>query len=319
MKNSKTNIYIKYNDKIYKFLKLWTESDGSFYVELLHTRRTNQQKKIHYEVGNTSETLYTRIIEEHDSDINANPIRISYHTSGMIKYHGLERNVIFQEPLTNVTLINTYFMYSIPSLSSLDEKKGLENSLLNLIDIEEVFDKRLNFYFSIFPPEFVEFEKMSNVFFNVKVLDLFSFVVTFEIDEQIFNFGSTVPESTFLFFSPRDGVLQKQALSKSEAYLKFQQKIYETDELIVFPPNGEGVFKMLYAVEMRIPPMVKIEFSNESYEIRDVAKTTVKTTFKIYDNKKSRYIKNAHDVQITAISLDAEIYPDDYVFPKGYI
>ena len=42
MKNTKTDIYIKYNKKTYKFLKFWLENDGSLYVELLHTRRTKQ-------------------------------------------------------------------------------------------------------------------------------------------------------------------------------------------------------------------------------------------------------------------------------------
>lgn len=319
MKTVSHDIYVNYDDVLYKFLKIWQADDGSFYTEFVHTRRTRQQQKLRFDFKHKGNNITSNITEKCDVKVQTNQIRISYHTTGMIKYHGLERNIIYLEPLTRIKSGNTFFMVSIPSLSSLDKVDEI-NPNAQVIPIDNYIDQRFNFYMSIIPHDY-PFNTIEGLIIAAH-FPLYTFVVVGEIDDATLNFDKQIPEGTFLFYSPHDGYFKNQIIKKEEAFLEYKHSIYQTKELIVLPPtNTNNLFRMIFVVEMRVPPMVNIEFENKHLEIRAIEKSTTEIRFKIYNKNSNQPIteKDAGTVEIKSIMLDSNIYPDDYIFPSDYI
>ena len=101
--------------------------------------------------------------------------------------------------------------------------------------------------------------------------------------------------------------------------LSYHLQLYQTDEAIVFPPNGEGILKIIFSVEMRIPPWLHIEFANLDYSAEVVVRKTTHLTFKVIDKTHNQHIRRAEDIKITQLILDANIYEDDSIAPPNCI
>lgn len=129
-----------------------------------------------------------------------------------------------------------------------------------------------------------------------------------EIDRLSVNLEKRIEKNAFLYGASEFGLYESQLLGKNEAYIKFQQKLYSTKELILFAPNNAGIFRIVFCVEMRVPPRVNIEFFNDNYQIEIISADTVKLRFKVFDTKSNSYLKDAENVKIKSISLDSEIY-----------
>jgi len=318
-KNDENDIYIMYNNVLYNFLKLWRGDDGSLYSQFMHTRRTTQQLKLNFAVGYDGGAVSSHIAERYDTKTQTEPIRISYHTSGAVVCHGLERKTVYLDPLVNITNDNTFFMMSIPSISSLDVRLDEAVQQSQVIPIKDFSDQRVNIYLSVIPPKFPDLDKIDGLWISAD-FQIATFVVVGEIDKQTFNFGEHVPKETFLFYTPGDGHYRSQSLSKNEAFLQYKHKIYQTNEVIILSPNNDGVLRVIFTVEMRIPPFIRIEFDNDNHEIRNVCRSQVDIKFKVFDKKKKQFVKKTEEVIIKSIQLDANIYAEDDILPpEGFI
>ena len=111
----------------------------------------------------------------------------------------------------------------------------------------------------------------------------------------------------------------EQKVTKELAFLEYHHALYQTEEAIVFPPNGEGHIKIIFCVEMRIPPRLYIKFDNPDFEARLVKKETTHLVFQVFDKRHNRFVKKAEDIKITELNLDAEIYDENFGPPLGYI
>ena len=317
-KGDKWNIYYKLENNHYKFIRFWRGSDGSFYVEFNRLHRPLPQQQFKFNIYFEDGRFTSRITEKIDMKTRTDPIRVSYHTTGTVNYHGLERNTIYLEELTNITRENTFFMISIPSISSLDKESEPLNSQSQVIPIENISDQRINIYLSILPPKLSEPEKIDGLLMACD-FQLATFVVVGDYDGRTFNFGEQVPERTFLFQSPHEGHYSSPALSENDAFLRYKKIIYQTDEAIILEPNGEGALRMIFIVEMRIPPFVKVEFENSDHIIKSVRRSKVDIWFEVYDSRKKAYVKKAEEIAIKSTFLDARFYDDDEVPPEGFI
>jgi hypothetical protein len=79
----------------------------------------------------------------------------------------------------------------------------------------------------------------------------------------------------------------------------------------LYPPNGEGVWTIVTAVEMRVAPKLKVRFHTEGLtaevvELRpgDTRLATVRVRFRVCDSS-GHYVKGI--VPIGSIELDAEL------------
>ena len=170
---------------------------------------------------------------------------------------------------------------------------------------------------SILPPKMSNLHKIDGLLMS---MDFFvaTYAIIGELDNNAINFGRHVSEETFLLYTPQDGHFESQALSKNDAFLQYKKKIYQTDEAIILAPNTEGVLRVIFIVEMRIPPFVKIEFENSDYVIKNVRRSEVDIWFEVFDSRKNAFVKKADEIVITSVRLDAEIYDDDEI-PEGFI
>ena len=87
-------------------------------------------------------------------------------------------------------------------------------------------------------------------------------------------------------------MFSKPPYTKNEAKLKYMHKLYSNKDIVVLPPNKEGIFKAYFTVEMRRPPWVRIEFSNPNLEINIIQRSTIELHFKIYDKAKNEWLKS---------------------------
>ena len=100
---------------------------------------------------------------------------------------------------------------------------------------------------------------------------------------------------------------------------KYYHRLYETDSLIVLAPNGEGVIKVVFCVEMRRPPWIKILFENNDFEAVLVEKSTVEIKLKVFCRTIKAYVKTSEEIKIVGVELDAEIYDDESTVPAGFM
>ena len=77
----------------------------------------------------------------------------------------------------------------------------------------------------------------------------------------------TIPkelEKHFIFFSRTEGLFTSQAIDVNSALIKFHQKLNDTKGAILYSPNKNGVYKIICAVPMRIPPEIVVHFEDSN-------------------------------------------------------
>lgn len=209
-----------------------------------------------------------------------------------------------------------FFLYSFlhPEKAFKNPNKNTRSNAIN-VDISNLGEKRINIVLSVEPAGFQP--KHSNSF--VISYPLYSLCIEMVDDAASFNFSQIYQETDCVKIRPHLDKFSEQRVTKEVAFLGYTHAIYQTNELIVLPPNGEGILKIIFTVEMRIPPWLYVEFSNPDFSAKVVTRKTTHLTFKIFDKRHNQYIKNANDIQITQLILDANIYEDDSIPPSGCI
>jgi hypothetical protein len=223
--------------------------------------------------------------------------RVSYHASGFIRYHNLKNNDIYGEPIFHITKPFGFFRYSIPSIEKLDiyTKSATENDII--LEILNKPSDRISFDCVIAPWDFV-FPDSPGI--SIRYERLFSFSVLFDSGTL-----PTPPELNdyFHYFSPSMGLYDQSAFDRETALLHFHQKVQGTRNLIIYSPNSEGVYTVIFSVPMRIAPKVRINFEETSFQIEMLKVSNTHMRFKVKD-KYGQTLKK--EVKITGLELDAE-------------
>lgn len=140
--------------RIYKFLKLVQEDDGSFYIVFLYDKKPKHCIKYGLKF-NEKDGLSCEKKDINEKESTKFELkRISYHTTGRVNYHGMTHKSTYFEPLVNIQNINTFFMISIPQITQLQLVEEQNKINGNIINLSKIQNERLNIYFSIFPYEF---------------------------------------------------------------------------------------------------------------------------------------------------------------------
>ncbi len=287
-------VLVKQNNKYYYLFNLeLSVSDGSLYISF-------PRKGVNYEYNKVDIDNDEIISILNKKDQIPRTKAVSYHTSGFIHYKNLNTKGIYGEPIFEITKLFTFIHYSVPKISLLDEYLENVNNNDHIIEAPVWADLRNNFSISI-APENSEFKSIAS--FGITIKNLCDILVF------INNIVITLPkniEQHFVHLMPSKGLFDKPKYPQSDSQLFFHQKINNVQDVIIYRPNGEGIYKMFFAVPMRIAPKVKIQFSDPKLTailVDDKTRTNTTLTFKVKDNK-NNFVKEPKD--IVNIELDAE-------------
>jgi len=109
----------------------------------------------------------------------------------------------------------------------------------------------------------------------------------------------------FLYERPLIGLYDRQAVSEDEALIGFHQRLAGRGGVILYPPNAEGEWRMIFAVVARVAPeLVRAEFHEPGLSIFETRKTAAMYRFKVRDQH-GNIIKRP--VAIKSLLLSAEL------------
>ena len=104
----------KFDGKIYKFINCKLEqNDGSFYVSFIR----NGENKESYILDATN--MEPKLVQHKKTRKKLK--RVSYHASGCVIYHDTKLNSNYFEPISNITQLNPFSIWSIPAINRLEE------------------------------------------------------------------------------------------------------------------------------------------------------------------------------------------------------
>jgi hypothetical protein len=252
---------------------------------------------------------------------------VSIHTSGRVNYHFDQAAPRFIPPLMDLVEPVTIIGYRVPAFDLLDSVQDARQGDVT-VQVPESCTGVMQFHFLILPAV-VPALHGEVARFGVEGLFALACVNTADSLQPL---PPGVPERAFVTLSPNDG-LAKQAISEPNAFLRFRKAMFANDiraaadsvstpipegliEAAVavgpglYPPNGEGVWTVVTAAEMRSPPALKVHFNEEGLKAEvvdlrpaDTRLATVRVRFRVRD-RSGRQIKGV--VPIRLIELDAE-------------
>jgi hypothetical protein len=252
---------LKYRGKAYKLLGVdfRDRNDGS--LNIIFDRRHFGVKNIRWSPDGNEPVIITTLSDNEK-------VRISYHTSGRVNFHGSGSRSIYCEPLFNITCPQFLALYSIPDINRLDPVRAGDEAL-PAIEIEDEFVGRLTFEIALVPHTYDFLGQGPTSLIGYR--EWFGLAITrlrfpFDIRPGL--------EDHFHTCTSRAGMFEAQNISKHEALIKFHQKRAGTDGCVNYWEPNEGSHRVIFACPMRIPPRLVIEFENKSL-IADVTHATV--------------------------------------------
>ncbi len=283
-KQDSHSILIESNGIAYKFLNCKIEpNDGSFYVTLLRD-------------GANSETVtfnsdnHSLVTIEHDKP-RKKLVRISYHSSGCTLYHYTKISSNYFEPISRLTTLNVFAVWSIPSLDKLDKSDSIQDEDFIITVNDE--GERIEFTLILAPWN----QEVATDHFAVRYEGILSLIVipskpSVEIPRDL--------DEHFITLFPSSGMYDTQIIKSDLALIEYHQKIYDTRDLIIYSPNKAGIYTVITAVPMRVAPKVKVEFFQEGCQMELISSKNNVVKFKV-KNKHGHVVKE--EIAIKSIEL----------------
>lgn len=316
-------VLFKKNTELYSFIKINQSEDGSILIifpEIDKGKGISQRLNLRKESSAVTfdpEILESKAREESEENVTY----ITYHSTGQINYHRMSFEPMYMESLSQITQLNLFFILSFQTMDAfniINDISAINTPNCCVCDISQLNEGRYNILFSIAPTIKQPLEENATII-SLNYGDVFRLMIEFIDDKQSFCFSKLYCPEDCVKLRPHIDLFSERALTKNEAYLKYQHRIYQNNSLIILAPNSEGILKIIFDVEMRKAPWVKIDFTDKNYEARDIQRNQTKLSFKVFDNKSKRYIKSTEKIQISNVILDAEIYDDESIPPVGFI
>lgn len=286
--NISRKIYLSKGDKKFDFVSYYIEeSDGSFYLTLLRNGENNESL-LFDNTGNSPE-------KNEFKKPRPKRKKISYHSSGCVRYHNVDSDSKYFEPISGVTQLNNFCTWSIPDIEKLDESDSIESDDEYTLNCDAV-DGRVCFTFCMAPWNLV----VDLPHIAVRYNNQFSLVIVMHsLDIELPN----EVNDHFITIAPAKGLFGKQAISNDQALISYHQMVQGGTD-IVYSPNGEGVYKIICSVPMRVPPKLGVTFDDDTLQAEVVKSTNSHVRFKVKD-KHGNTIKS--EVPILSLFLDSEL------------
>jgi hypothetical protein len=109
--------------------------------------------------------------------------------------------------------------------------------------------------------------------------------------------------------TPSVGPYASQQCSQEQALIDYHQCKTGSSAEVLYPPNGEGVRRLIFSVPMRIPPEVTIIPHDPNLEVvlidRDVRLGRAEVRFKLVNRKTKAVVRSSEP--ILSFELNAEL------------
>jgi len=232
--------------------------------------------------------------------------RMTIHQSGRVNFHwGMAP--IFLEPLVRTTKVTPLCGYRVPSLERLDVHAETPTDEDVVFDLTELGNGPITFLFQIGPPKTVPEGVAVKLAYEAEGYALIIAIAQGE---------PPIPadfEDHFITFTPSLGAFPEQQLREDVALLTYHQSRNGVlSQPFIYQPNGEGVFRLFFAVPMRGAPTLNIEFEDPDLQVmeteieRDGRSEKVTLKFKVRNRRTGKIVR--HPVPIRTLELDAEIH-----------
>jgi hypothetical protein len=287
------NILIRHQDRKFKFLN-WEfrdNSDGSLYIVF---------DRVGKGPGITWSSRTGNVPVEYEKDDQK--FKISYHASGQVNFHKIagSRKSIFAEPIYAITRKQILSFISIPALTSLDPAD--EEAEADVVcEWTANPTERVTFWIELAPPSVENpFEPRNLPLVGVSYDRWFTILVSlgpspFPIPEGVPDQGiiKTVPDQNFV----------TELVTMEQAVINFHQARsgVRHEGITSFEPQ-EGVYRIVFAVPMRIPPQLTVEFYDNDLSFEVIRCTTYEVRFRV----KGRGGYKKDWTPIKAFTLDAD-------------
>jgi len=291
-------LLVAHGGQRYRFLNIESSTrDGSLSI----TIRRDGKSRTTYQWG-------TRPGEETPVELEFSPERaknkeITIHQSGRINFHEIGRSV-YIEPLMKTTKTAWIYRYRVPKISRLTPFVSKLDSEDAELDLNDLPDEAQSFALFV-APEAIAPEARA---IKLAYLKRYALVVVVETPPYV------PPEKFlehFVTLKPEVGTIGAQAATEDEALIAYHQALQETKGLLVYGPNGAGVWQVVFAVPMREAPKVQIELTDPALYVdpgdieRDSRVATAMVRFKVRNRATKAVIKAP--VMFKSIELDAEL------------
>lgn len=189
---------------------------------------------------------------------------------------------------------------SLPKITKLDLHQKNISERDHVIDIAENNHGRINFSIVIAPWNYLLNSSEGSC---IRYKELFCLYIL--VNKENIQTNTTLNEH-FIYAFPERGTFQKQACENDIALLIFHQKIQATKSIIIYSPDTQGTYTIIFSNQMRIPPRATIEFENKKLyaDFSDLPHRTTCLRFRAKDNH-GNIVREER--KITKIELDAEL------------
>ena len=222
-------LVLKQEEKLYDFVRIWQEDDESLYVSFVGVDQSQNHwsGRLCFETNEEGE-LIPRIIDIPCNSEKAKEYRISYHTTGAVKYHGFNSNNQILEPLFNVASKNHFFSICVSEIEYLNEigKKWEARKSQWILDTTAYKGDACDFLFSIVPRGFSC--ESNNVYGIVIDYGLFGLLLEIVEDSKGLKCRDIMEHFKVLALVPHMNVAEKrQEYCPNEAFLKYEKTSQE--------------------------------------------------------------------------------------------
>ncbi|WP_442498276.1 hypothetical protein [Methylobacter sp. sgz302048] len=221
-----------------------------------------------------------------------------------MNYHENGRK-IFIEPLTRTTRASCIYGYRVPALDKLDLYTDQISEEDAVLDLSDSGDGPVSFLVFIGPADFVPLGKAIKLTYDAE-----GYSVAISVDGAPFQVP-TGYETHFITFTPEEGHFLKQQMAEDQAMIAYHQAIIGSTEPILYQPNGDGVIRLIFSVQMRIAPKFKSELIDPELYVsdqdvqRDGRSEKVMLKFKVRNRNTGQIIRR--QVAVKSIELDARL------------
>ena len=291
-------VLIRYQDQLRKFAVIdVSPRDGS--VILVLRREGASAHRARWTIGREPS-----VVEVRPTEGDSKSKRVTIHQSGRVNFHW-GRPPIFIEPLFKTTKTSSVCAYRVPDLGKLDAHAGEPAAEDVVFDLSDLGDGPVTFLLQVGPTTINPAGRAVKLSYEQ---DGYALIVEVAQDAVPIPAGY---EQHFITFAPEQGLFPAQQMPEDLALLHYHQlRNGALNQPMLYPPNGEDIFQLFFAVPMRIAPIFNIEFDDPDLHVteaevqRDDRSNKVTLKFKIRNRTSGAIIRDP--VPIRSVTLDAE-------------
>lgn len=267
-------ILIRYRNQIYKFLnhEFQDDRDGSLYIVF---DRVGKGPRLKW--GSRTENLIATCAKQDESE----KFKISYHPCGHVRFHNIAETPksIHCEPIYGITKKQPLAFISIPKVECLTPVERAE-AKDEICDWPEQATGRVTFWIELGPPTLAKPFEPNNLPLAAVTYDPW-----FSIFISLGNFPGQVPETisaeAVIKLVPDEDFVTER-VSQEQAVIAFHQAKHGVKDQAVtqFKPTS-GVYRIVFAVPMRVAPQLTVEFFDPSLSAEVTHSTTYEVRFRV--------------------------------------